>query len=321
MGKNNLIAGSTQNQVFNQPLTGFWVFSPSVSAILYNFKANTASGDEILVNWGDIKTDIVNSDNLITHPFFENSNVLSNMLSISSLHRWYDATDASTVLNSTSPSITATDGSTVTRWLDKSPNASHLNQTDNDFKPILKTNIFNGKPVIRFVAAGKFEGANLWGNQYIGSGGVTVFMVFQFTGLFRFWDINSVLVLGDGDHSWVYSIVGAEPYFYMGYSYNITGNSNFTTGSPPVTNKFNIYEFAADATTIDASVNGTSLGNTKSKPNDAVGNTLLLGAHPYNSGEYFSDIDVCELIIYNRKLTQTERNAVNQYLFFKYNIS
>jgi hypothetical protein len=56
--------------------------------------------------------------------------------SLPGLAAWYDASDSNTVLTTVSPDVPATDGQTVRRWLDKSGNNRHLEQTDLTLQPI-----------------------------------------------------------------------------------------------------------------------------------------------------------------------------------------
>lgn len=58
---------------------------------------------------------------------------------IPNLKAWYDAT-----------TLTGADGSSVSSWLDQSGNEAHMFQGTSAAQPILKTNILNGRPVVRF---------------------------------------------------------------------------------------------------------------------------------------------------------------------------
>jgi hypothetical protein len=60
--------------------------------------------------------------------------------SLPGLAAWYDASDSSTVLTTVSPDVPATNGQTVRRWLDKSGNGRHLEQTDLALQPLKGAN-------------------------------------------------------------------------------------------------------------------------------------------------------------------------------------
>ena len=63
---------------------------------------------------------------------------------------WLDAADATTMFDATSGgSLVAPDG-TVARWQDKSGNANHATQSTSGDRPLRKTNIQNGRDILRF---------------------------------------------------------------------------------------------------------------------------------------------------------------------------
>jgi hypothetical protein len=68
-----------------------------------------------------------------------------NPSSIAGLSLWLDAADADTVLNTVSPDVVATDGQTIRRWLDKSGNDLHVNQTTGLNQPLYQTSEVNGR--------------------------------------------------------------------------------------------------------------------------------------------------------------------------------
>ena len=69
---------------------------------------------------------------------------------LTGLQLWLDASDSSTVLNSISPNTPATDGQTVRRWLDKSGNDLHAEQSTAANQPLLDADGQNSKGVLTF---------------------------------------------------------------------------------------------------------------------------------------------------------------------------
>lgn len=70
--------------------------------------------------------------------------------SISGLQLWLDASDASTLFTDSAGTTAVTaDGDPVGCWSDKSGNNNHVVQSDPTLKPSLRTNIQNGKNVVR----------------------------------------------------------------------------------------------------------------------------------------------------------------------------
>jgi hypothetical protein len=69
---------------------------------------------------------------------------------LTGLELWLDASDSSTVLNSISPDTPATDGQAIRRWLDKSGNDRHAEQTTGANQPLLDADGLNSKGVLTF---------------------------------------------------------------------------------------------------------------------------------------------------------------------------
>lgn len=63
---------------------------------------------------------------------------------------WLDASDASTLFTDDAGTIPAVnDSDYVGKWLDKSGNAKHLTQSNDTYKPLLKTAVYNGLNTVR----------------------------------------------------------------------------------------------------------------------------------------------------------------------------
>jgi hypothetical protein len=82
--------------------------------------------------------------------------------SLPGLAAWYDASDSSTVLTTVSPDVPATDGQTVRRWLDKSGNGRHLDESNITRQPQLAAG-----PTITFDAVDdSLRAAFTFGNDF-----------------------------------------------------------------------------------------------------------------------------------------------------------
>jgi hypothetical protein len=69
--------------------------------------------------------------------------------SLPGLAAWYDASDPATVLTTVSPDVPATNGQTVRRWVDKSGNGYHFNETNITNQPTLQAAGWNGGPCLQ----------------------------------------------------------------------------------------------------------------------------------------------------------------------------
>lgn len=63
---------------------------------------------------------------------------------------WYDASDSSTLFTATSGGSLPGDGIQIARWEDKSGNGRHLFQSDFSFRPLRRTSLQNGLPIVQF---------------------------------------------------------------------------------------------------------------------------------------------------------------------------
>jgi hypothetical protein len=236
---------------------------------------------------------------------------------------WYDATDLTTVLKPDGTPCGSGDG--VQTWKDKSGNGMHLTNQYGD-RPVLAANIINGKPVVRFTAAGKLIGTQLKGKNGLGSASVSYFVVYQYRSLHRTYGVDVVFTLGtEFDTFSVSGNIGA------GSTTNDFGlHNNQYIGQQLVTNKWTVTNLIYDSTNLVSAgyQNGIYLGQ-KAAAGGALPDITILGSwdaswvngfsSPYP--EYFSDVDIVEVIIYKRALPASERFRVESYLNGKYGLT
>lgn len=94
---------------------------------------------------------------------------------VSGLHSWLDANDSSSVLNSISPDVSATDGQTVRRVNDRSGGGFHWNQATGVNQPLYQTGEVNGRPVLEFDETND----SLVSQLFATGNTITVFLVYQ----------------------------------------------------------------------------------------------------------------------------------------------
>ena len=181
------------------------------------------------------------------------------------------------------------DGATVNTWNDSSTNARNATRTTG--APIYKTNVLNGKPVVRFPT----DGASSFNFQQM-SDIRTVFWVVKETAT-----TNPHFLLGDDD----------KFHFHRG-------------GNGPIWSSTNASANIRNGTTrlMGNSVNGTTtaLGTgyrLVSVVTTGNAEASRLSSDRTQSGRSW-DGDVAEVIIYNRALTEAEESSVGNYLAEKY---
>jgi hypothetical protein len=199
------------------------------------------------------------------------------------------------------------DGDPVGTWPDSSVHANHATQTGSS-RPIFKTNIVNGKPVVRFTSAGT-SGLNL----------------------------TSPI---SGDWPWCVFVV-MKPVSIASLLLSLRGNSSENPAGPLANTDSNLYAvdrggynrvanawsaafhvFTADARAaadgispvihVDGTLQAVSAGASANS-----GDFITIG---YSSTNY-SDGDIAEIIIYNALIGATNRANIEKYLGTKYGIS
>lgn len=235
--------------------------------------------------------------------------------SISGLNLWMKA-----------DSLNLSDGASVGTWTDSSSNAFTTTQSSISMQPIFKTNILNGKPVVRFDSAS---------TQYLNMGTIltkapnfTVFSVFN--------SVNAGVVQGvfgsftccaNGNAWATFELSRTQANGLGSYIGDGTNGARALSGAVLADNTF----YYADTVYTAGSVSPIMYINgniqTITTPNTGVAPTTNVGADsPFSIGrwgnynaEYFKG-DLAEIIIYNRALSESERKRVEGYLKAKYGL-
>jgi hypothetical protein len=233
---------------------------------------------------------------------------------ISGLQLWLDASDASTLYDATTGgSLVAADGG-VARWEDKSGNGRHATQGTAANRPLRKAAQQNGNDTLLF------DGTNdtLAFTALTIPSSHTVFSVFQRSTS----GILSVPIANDSggvrypflwfnsDNN-VYEISSDAGTLTVGSASTASGYFVATTKRTANTSK----EFWRDGQSIDEFTSGTQVTTAVSQSWSAIGSRESGGSKAYHNG------DICEIIIYDSALSDSDREAVENYLMSKWGIS
>lgn len=257
-----------------------------------------------------------------------------NPAKISGLKAWWDATDASTLYQSTGGSLASADGDPLGEWQDKSGNLLHWTQASGTNKPALKKTIKNSKDVIRFDGtndvmsiAGSNSSLKLLHGQLN-----TVFMVFNISSLAGdrcFFDSAGGTTNNTGRYL---AVTTAGVLTSQGY--NSSGSQatsafiNNSSASYIAINTWYVISYVSDpgnATVANRSYVYKNGGNL-SQNNTANGtpsssnstNDLFLGAISPNVNRFVGDFG--EIIIYDSALSAGDRALVEGYLNNKWGV-
>ena len=242
--------------------------------------------------------------------------------SIAGLQLWLDASDASTLFNSTSGGSLVGAGSAVARWEDKSGNARHATQATSGARPVRRASGLNG------LGALEFDGADDWlstsASVFSGLTSLSWFAVVKNDDS----GANNRAVFGDRvngeDGGLFFTKIGTSSILYSRGSANASTRVDVSEAvSFPTTAM--MASMVTTSSTGTAKRNGASAGtNTTQTASVAYLNTTAIGNSLASNGEPSSlwwDGLICEIIVYNTALSDANRSAVESYLMSKWGIT
>jgi hypothetical protein len=248
---------------------------------------------------------------------------------IAGLSLWLDATIG--LFSSTGgTNRVTTDGATVGRWEDQSGNGRHISQSIGGSRPILKTNIQNGRNILRF--DGVDDHLFMLNAFVYSSGASTVFCVVSqtpssppsanvslITERSSITSFPNYIVIGNGSSD------ATRLRIFMRDDANANilfgGSSTLQTASGTAFNSS--YQLLG---TVDTGSNMALYINKSSSVNgNYTRSTLTLdrftvGSSRTSSASNFFACDLAEIIIYNSALSTSNRQLVENYLYSKWGI-
>ena len=237
---------------------------------------------------------------------------------ISGLQLWLSADNVDGSNNST-----LSDGNAVATWTDLSGNGRNATQATGANRPLFKTGIVNGKPVVRFDGTNDLLSSS-WVAAKLSAG--TIILVFSSTDTVGSmltqdpsgWN-NLDTLIGIGTQNVVVATNGRLAFETHG---PVTDEKNGTQSSTAVNDgAFYIGVALISGTTYNIFLNGTlntsESGKSQSGLFGANGSqSVIIGGRP--TANFFLG-DIAEIIVYNRALTTAERRnltgrTLNEYI-------
>lgn len=232
-----------------------------------------------------------------------------NPKSISGLALWLDAADGSTLSQNSDGSVAAVATSDpVGRWMDKSGNERHVRQTVNNSRPLLQAGLFKSKSAVRFdgnddsmitTAAGLATGA----------ASRTLLAVYHPR---RTTGINTIAGQSGAFTTATWFVLAArespagDPYF-AGFAADSTNGASISLSLKAAAASY-------DGTNVRLYLNGT-LVDTDARSLNTVASEMQLGR---SSGGEQGNLDICEVLLYSRQLTDSELRVLFRYFGTKW---
>ena len=203
--------------------------------------------------------------------------------------------------------VTKDGANNVSAWADQSGNAHHADQSTPASKPLWVDNVLNGKPVIRFDG-----NSDLMTTDITGPGGTefTFFVVAKSNG-------QRILSFNDNTGYVLYSY--ANPNNLIISNDGGSGGGINSGTNNPVNFQFACARYKANTINgLQTFVNGALVAQRSSANIVLPVAPLQLGSYPGGGTGELINGDVAEIIIYNRSLTDIEKEQVENYLSQKY---
>ncbi|GEM_PF-3396583 len=197
------------------------------------------------------------------------------------------------------------DNDSVTTWNDTSGAAENVSQSTAGLKPLYKTNILNGKPVVRFDGSDDYLQAGSALSAFATASAKTIFVVFKATSV------------GGPDHNifeggdWRIQVATGP----VVRQYNNDGAFD-TLDTSISTGTFYIFTGWHDGTNIYNQLNANSATSTASGATSSLTTTVQIGKF----GVRYFDGDVAEVLVFNGVLNAAARGRVRDYLNKKYSV-
>jgi hypothetical protein len=227
------------------------------------------------------------------------------ILSLVATSGLYDATSGG--------SLVTADGSAVARWEDQSGNSNHATQSTSSERPVLKTNIKNGLPIIRFDSDSMIFTSSIARSEY------SVFIVCANSDA-----TNGSIIFKTGSPATYIGIITQS-------SYNVNGRNKFIlSGSDNGSGNSGSLAFSGGTAgsnfIVGSCLRGASVANGGIAYLNNVSGTnvgTISGSQTYTGlGGYGSSLnlkgDIGEIAVYNRCVTESERLVIETYLKSKW---
>ena len=200
------------------------------------------------------------------------------------------------------------DGDAVTTWSDQSGLSNDVTQATASYKPLYKTNIVNGEPVVRFDATDDVLVSKSWG-------GVDKFSIFAVVSFADASTIRGICGYAGTNYGWHLQRLSDNTIMWYLYGPNISHTGSIVTSSAT----FYLISAIYDGATISLRMNGISDGSTACTGIITAG-TINVGM-AYNATRTLNG-DLPELIFYNNvAVSGTDLSNIESFLMTKYAIT
>lgn len=229
--------------------------------------------------------------------------------SISGLKAWYKA-DGVLYQDSARTTLATADGDPVGSWTDAGANARNANQATSTKRPLYKTAILNGKPVLRFDGVDDHVFTSTFPATI--SQPDTVFVVCSEN------NAGSAHRIFDATGSNRQLIdLGSTPGHYAAYAGTFLTDTAVVTPTPVVLCA--TYNGASSKLWLGGGSTG-SIPNASGNAGSAAIDNMVIGIEQGKNVQPFNG-DIAEILLYDSNLSNANRDLVGGYLATKYGLT
>jgi len=219
-------------------------------------------------------------------------------------------------------SLKVGNGNPIETWTTNNNEFLFVTQPTAANRPTLIDNVLNGKPVVRFDGVNDYlDGGDILD---IGSGGQTIFLIGKSIAQNGAYISKALYGNQSNRYAIEYDKQWSKGFLFL-HQDNI-GNNSIETENNPFGNNEIITTIVNNSIKKNFLFINSLLINYKSISGTAMNSSynFLLGAYNNTTGTippqagYYLNGDIAEIIIYNRPLTQLERQDIENYLRMKY---
>ncbi len=216
---------------------------------------------------------------------------------------WLDASDADSITDS---------AGAVSQWNDKSGGGNHAIQATGANQPITNSTTLNSLNVVDFDGSNDFLDSNF---QFSITQDYTVFAIgvntgtANFRGMFTQWDPGvNVIYIGT---------TNANLYYAGFHTGSLSSGVSTQSSTVAVINRLEYHN--GDSPNNYYYINNSLVGSGDGNPDDPGSATVKIGR--FNSGSYFWQGPIAEILVYSRILNASEITQVETYLGDRWGIN
>lgn len=209
---------------------------------------------------------------------------------------------------------------TCSSWNDISGNNNHAVQATKDSQPLIIPNIINGNTVLRF------DGTNDWLDVAAGFAAPfgnthSLFMVYRLTNIDA--DEEAILRINETGGALGLFIYRAATSNFQGIGYRVVSSATYPNNAVAASNNLTqLVSVIKNGTNLQLNIRSTSSNWVDTKTDATIYTPNATGSLARSASGFpqrYAQVELAEIIQYNRTITAAEKTSIESYIRRKYN--